>query len=84
MMDIRGDETPYWYKLLDYWINHEDNSGLTLPFLVGAQSRFLPGFYADDSSIRKLLNTIANGPEFKDCVSLKYCGTIEAYVLGLE
>ena len=26
---------PYWYKLLDCWVNKKGRNGLTIPFIIG-------------------------------------------------
>lgn len=75
---------PYWYMLLDYWINVGDNSGLSLPFLIGAKG-MIDGQSAPDSGcIRNLFQSIVTGPALQFCVTLKYCSTIQAYIMGLQ
>lgn len=74
----------YWYMLLEYWINVGDNSGLSLPFLVGAKGMIDGQSSPDSGCIRDLFQSIITGPALEFCVTLKYCSTIQAYILGLQ
>lgn len=82
-MNRFNHEIPYWYNLLDYWVNNQENSGLTLPFLIGAQSRFIKEFTPNNFNIKELIDSIVTAPIYTHCVTLKFCRTIEAYILGL-
>jgi len=76
-------QKPYWYKLLDYWINSEDNSGLSIPFLIGVDHEYIRHFAPGTNRIGSLLYEIVNGNAFEYCTTLEYCETIAAYRLGL-
>jgi hypothetical protein len=75
---------PYWYKLLDYWVNTGDNSGLSLPFIIGAKDLITPQAAPETGCIGGLLQSIVAGTALEQCATLKYCGTIQAYILGLQ
>lgn len=76
--------TPYWFKLLDEWVNTQENSGLSIPFLVGAEKVIFDDTKFDSDSIKKLFNSIITNAQQDYSVTLKYCNTISAYILGLE
>ena len=60
------------------------NSGLSLPFLVGAHRVLDTEFVIKDDCINELINSIVCSADLDYCASLKYCETIEAYIIGLE
>lgn len=74
---------PYWYKLLDAWVNDLDNSGLSIPFLIGVDREYVHHFPVGTEPISALLKEIVQGSALELCVTLEYCGTIEAYRFGL-
>jgi len=77
------DTTPYWYKLLDVWVNELDNAGLSIPFIVGVDRQYAHDFHTDTELVGALLEAIFYGGAFEQCLSLEYCETIQAYRFGL-
>jgi hypothetical protein len=75
---------PYWYRLLDNWVCIQDNSGLSIPFLIGAKSIINDEGKPNENSIKELFQSVINDIQSNYCVSLKYCNTIEAYIFGLK
>lgn len=75
---------PYWYRLLDNWICIQDNSGLSIPFLIGAKSIITDKVHPNENSIKDLFRSVIADTQPKYCVTLKYCNTIEAYIFGLQ
>ncbi|MFW0715137.1 hypothetical protein [Pedobacter sp. N23S346] len=83
-MESKAIPLPYWYRLLDNWVCVQDNSGLSIPFLVGAKSISTDGVYPNENSIKDLFCSFIAETQPNYCVTLKYCNTIEAYILGLQ
>lgn len=83
-MESKALSLPYWYRLLDNWVCIQDNSGLSIPFIIGAKSIITDGAKPNENSIRELFRSVINDIQPNYCVSLKYCNTIEAYIFGLQ
>ena len=83
-MESKALPLPYWYRLLYNWVCIQDNSGLSIPFLVGAKSISVDGVHSNENSIKDLFHSVIADAQPKYCVTLKYCNTIEAYILGLQ
>ena len=75
-------DKPYWYRLLDHWVNTDDNSGLSIPFLVGVRQQFIEVKMINEP-VKALFNEIVNAPAFEYCTTIEFCRTIDAYRLGL-
>ena len=71
--------TKYWYALIKYWSRDLKRSGLTIPFIIGAQE------FADSNKldISSLLEEIRN-TETEEKIIIRYCGDLKEYVLGLD
>ncbi|RZJ23674.1 MAG: hypothetical protein EON51_02000 [Acinetobacter sp.] len=76
-------QQPYWFLLLDHWVNREQNSGLSLPFIIGSKHRYVTGGQPDDNAIELLFNEIMESSMPNHCVGLAYCNTIKAYILTI-
>ena len=73
-----------WYNLIKTALEKgQIVTGLTIPYILGAQKITDTDFVIDDKSIYNLLNEITNSTTELRAV-LKKCGTIEQYVLGLS
>jgi len=83
-MESKALPLPYWYRLLDNWVCIQDNSGLSIPFWVGAKSICTDGVYPSENSIKDLFRSVIADARPNYCVTLKYCNTIEAYIFGLQ
>jgi len=83
-MESKALPLPYWYRLLDNLVCIQDNSGLSIPFLVGAKSISADGVYPNENSIKNLFSSVIAHARPNYCVTLKYCNTIEAYIFGLQ
>lgn len=74
---------PYWYQLLNFWVNQENNSGLTIPFLIGAKYEYITERQTDKNSIHALFEEVLEAQTLPYCPGLTYCNTLEAYILTL-
>lgn len=57
-MESKALPLPYWYRLLDNWVCIQDNSGLSIPFLVGAKSISADGVHPNENSIKDLFRSV--------------------------
>lgn len=72
---------PYWFYLIEYWVNVRKRTGLTLPFIIGVPH--IEGI--EDMklySVADLLEEIASGAT-SQVFTIQYCGDIMEYVVGL-
>jgi hypothetical protein len=83
-MESKALRLPYWYRLLYNWVCIRDNSGLSIPFLVGAKSISVDEVHPNENSIKDLFCSVIADAQPNYCVTLKYCNTIEAYIFGLQ
>jgi len=74
---------PYWYRLLDVWVIVEENSGLSIPFLIGVDKVYTQNSLVGNDPIGALFQGIVFGDALEYCATIEYCGTIAAYRLGL-
>lgn len=75
---------PYWYRLIDSWVNKRYRSGLTLPFLIGVEKVYLDAnLTLDADSIPALIDDILNS-NMDQVVHIFRCGDIKEIVLGLD
>jgi hypothetical protein len=74
---------PLWYKLIYSWVMDKGNTGLSIPFLVGAAA-YLDKAVPDKNCIRELINDIVGETDIEYPVNLTFCRYISAYVLGME
>lgn len=73
---------PYWFNLIDYWVNVRKRTGLTLPFIIGVPH--IVGFDGLKSySVAHLIEEIASGAA-NQIFKIQYCGDIMEYVVGLH
>lgn len=77
-------EIPFWYQLLDFWVNKQKNSGLSFPFIIGAGETYVGQKAPAGQEIFSLLEDISNTIIMEFCVTLFYCQNVEAYLLGLQ
>jgi len=73
-----------WFRLLHYWSYKRIpiGSGLTIPFLVGAERMFLD--HANPFSIRNLIEEFVNSYEVGYDISIRQCNNIGTLVCCLE
>ncbi|MDI9364459.1 MAG: hypothetical protein QM541_05880 [Flavobacterium sp.] len=74
-----NNDTPYWYKLISYWVNVRNREGLTIPFIIGSRK---PN-NIEIETVSELLVDIVNS-NLDDAITLFNCNTIGEYVLGLN
>ena len=73
---------PYWYKLIDSWVNIEGRNGLTIPFIIGARKTYI------NQALKINVNTISElfveivDTDMPQIVSLFFCGEVKEFVLG--
>jgi hypothetical protein len=77
------NDTPYWHKLISYWVRIKRRNGLTLPFIIGAEKFDKLSGDTAPMSVQELLSEIINS-NTDDIVTLLYCDNIGDYVLGLN
>lgn len=75
-------DTPYWYKLISYWVKNKKREGLTIPFIIGAEKHANPDV-TKTKSVAELITDIIN-TDIDDTITLFYCDTIGEYVLGIN
>jgi len=80
---ITKSHHPYWYQLLDFWVNQKYNSGLTLPFLIGAGYGYFDQPIPGERSIDFLIREVVESRGLPYSAGIKYCRTIRAYILTL-
>ena len=73
----------YWYKLIDYWVNVRNRTGLSIPFLIGVNKQFIDSSLEIDEAISELFDDIVDS-DMPQIVSLFYCGQVQEIVLGLD
>jgi hypothetical protein len=83
MIEIKVEQAPYWYLLLDQWVNNDNNSGLTIPFIIGAKHTYITKEIPDENAIRILFEEIMAVKDLPYLTGLTYCNTIQAYILTL-
>lgn len=75
---------PYWYKLIDCWVNTKCRSGLTIPFILGVKKEFIdPLMEINESTIDDFINDVVN-TDLPQVVLLFRCSVVDEYVLGLD
>lgn len=74
-------DIPFWYKLIYYWCRKKNRSGLTIPFIIGAQNILLPEKKLME--IETLLNEIKD-TQLEEKVIIHYCYDLNEFVIGLE
>lgn len=75
---------PYWYKLIDYWVNVRGRNGLTIPFLIGVEIEFIdPSIEVNETLITDLIEEIA-ASDMEMVASLFGCGQVREFVIGLD
>jgi len=76
-----NEKEPYWYKLISFWVNKQNRTGLTIPFIIGAKSYFEPNLKLD--TVSKLLQDIKNS-NIDATIVLNNCPDTGEYVLGIN
>lgn len=71
---------PYWFRLIDHWVNRKGKTGLTIPYVIGAYSVVTPN--AKIHTVRTLFDEILNS-DIPMPLSLTTCPTA-GIVLGLR
>jgi hypothetical protein len=78
------DITPSWYSLIKTAIVRGDIvTGLTIPYLIGAQRIGKPNFQSDRNTICELIEEMSNSITELNPV-LQMCGLIHQYVVALK
>jgi hypothetical protein len=73
---------PFWYKLIYQWVCIEGNSGLSLPFLLGALHEGTDSL-PEITDTRMLINEMEE-TESPEIITIKYCPDLDEPVFGLE
>lgn len=77
-------EIPYWFKLIRNWVFNKRGNGLTLPYLLGAQSIFKEDSKLTVADARILLDEIFNCPVKNETIEVFFCPNVKTYVFGLS
>lgn len=71
---------PYWYVLINYWCRHLNRTGLTIPFIIGAQDYFLEKrVYTIERLLEEIKDTMCS-----EKVVIRECSHLNEYVIGLD
>jgi hypothetical protein len=63
-----NDPKPYWFLLIQYWINNKGRTGLTIPFLIGAAQ--IVDNNKSKYSVKTFLKEVRNSNVEKICINL--------------
>lgn len=72
-------QIPYWLKLLEFYYNSKNRTGLTLPFLIGSLSLIEN---SEENNISSLLIEMKNNSHTK--VILKFCLTVQEFIVSIS
>lgn len=75
------DEQPYWFTLISYWVKDQNNTGLTIPFVIGAQEYFEVN--SGPKTVTDLITLVKNS-NVDDTIILNNCPGVGEYVLAIE
>lgn len=75
------DEKPYWLTLISYWVKNKNRTGLTIPFIIGAQAYFEVN--PVHRTVADLLTSIKNS-NINETIVLNNCGNVSEFVLGID
>ena len=76
-----SDKKPYWYQLISYWVKDKKRTGLTIPFIIGAQQYF--DSTSEPETVTELMELIKNS-EIDETIILNNCPNVGEYVLGIS
>jgi hypothetical protein len=77
--------TPDWYKIMEQWIDQGmGESGVTLPFIVGAISLKHDHYRKEHTTVGQLLTDITECPINTHLVEASWCSTIGSPVLNVK
>lgn len=74
-------KNPYWYKLILFWKKINKKTGLTIPFIIGAEMLVTPNQKL--KNVTQLLGEIMNSSN-ENIIVLNFCNDINEYVLTLD
>jgi hypothetical protein len=75
-------DNPYWYKLIESWC-HEDKTGLSIPFISGAQTIVNENVKITAQNTTDFLNELFAFASPKRVIRIKWCREVHTYVIGL-
>jgi hypothetical protein len=73
---------PAWFLLIEAWCFEEKKTGLTLPFLIGADARSR-GVDAKPDDVRPMLDEIATFVPARGFLMVRWCPWLSEPVFGL-